>query len=209
MLRPSQPSLGFSRLYFLFFVLLCFSELSAQAPMQEQLSEINQKRLKINKIGMLTLGSWALGNMAYSGVALRQAPGADGYFYQMNIYWNVVNLALAGSGYYQALHTDPATLGLAESVSAHHQIKSLLLLNAGLDVGYMAAGLYMRERSKNAGERADMWEGFGRSLLLQGAFLFVFDLTLYGIHQAEAPKLHKVLESIQLSPQGVGLLWQF
>jgi len=209
MQNTSSPRFGFSLCCLLFFLMACGAELSAQGALQESLSEINQKRLKINKIGMLTLGSWALGNMAYSGLALRQAPGAEGYFYQMNIYWNIVNLALAGSGYYQATHTDPSALGLAESVGAHHQIKSLLLLNAGLDVGYMAAGLYMRERSKNAGERADMWEGFGRSLLLQGAFLFVFDLTLYAIHEAEAPKLRKLLESIQLSPQGVGLLWQF
>lgn len=92
------------RKLFLFLLFICVSFIAyAQT---ESLESFNQKRLDINKTGMMILGSWAVGNMAVSGVALGRGNFTEDrtkHFHQMNIYWNVVNLSLAGFGLYSAI----------------------------------------------------------------------------------------------------------
>ena len=51
------------------------------------------------------------------------------------------------------------------------------LFNAGLDVGYMATGAYLWERGIRKDSRG--LKGYGQSLILQGGFLFTFDLIMY------------------------------
>ena len=52
-------------------------------------------------------------------------------------------------------------------------LRRLLLVNAGLDVGYMAAGSAL---ARTKGQNDPGWRGHGIGILLQGAFLWVFDL---------------------------------
>ncbi|MGD1839867.1 MAG: hypothetical protein ACFB0B_03080 [Thermonemataceae bacterium] len=189
---------------FCWFTSLAFAQIDTEANLQA----INQKRQKINRIGMITLGSWAIGNIATAGFSISNAEGSRKHFHQMNLGWGAVNLALAGFGYYSAL-TEPQLLSLNETVDKHYQIQKILLLNSGLDLAYMASGLYLRERAKNDANRQDMFEGFGNSLILQGGFLFVFDVTLYLIHRTNNPKVQQLLENVQLSYNQIGFVYQF
>ncbi len=144
----------------------------------------NARRLQLNQRGMAVLGTWAVGNIV-SGFALRKGTTDDSerYFHEMNAYWNVVNLALAGASLWQGRRA-PVALSLTQTVQKHYNIRQLLLFNAGLDVGYMAAGAYLKERGQRPEKSAAAkWIGYGQSILLQGAFLFVFDLVLFGAHQ--------------------------
>jgi hypothetical protein len=63
-----------------------------------KLSNFNQERLDLNRKGMVVLGSWAGANLITNGILLSNSSGSDKYFYQMNVYWNVVNGTLAGLG---------------------------------------------------------------------------------------------------------------
>lgn len=176
---------------------------------QSELTDFNENRLKITKTGMYTLGAWAVGNMAVSGIALGNAGGSQKYFHQMNIYWNIVNLGLAGSGLYSAITADPASFDLAASISEQAKMEKLLLFNAGLDIGYMAAGLWMMERSKNIHKNPELWEGFGKSVILQGAFLFVFDLALFTILNTNSST--ELIQNLQvgMASNGVGISYKF
>jgi hypothetical protein len=73
----------------------------------------------------------------------------------------------------------------------------------------MAAGFYLRERAKTATKNQDMLKGYGSALILQGAFLFVFDLALYGIMNQQSKQLETLLSSFYLTPEGVGMVWRF
>lgn len=161
----------------LLFLLLSTASIAQVA--SSELLTFNEKQLHIRRIGMATLGSWAVGNMAGSGLSIGSAGGSNRYFHQMNVYWNVVNLALAGLGYYGATKADPAAMGLAATIKDYYGTEKTLLLNAGLDVGYILGGLYMAERSKNAEKQRDLLKGFGQSVVLQGGFLLLFDTALY------------------------------
>lgn len=135
---------------------------------------------------MLVLGGWALGNIA-TGLAMQgNATQADHYFHQMNVLWNTVNFGLATWGYLQNRNEDVSNYTLRQTIEKNEEVQGVLLLNAGLDVAYMATGVWLHSRGDHAGETFESqakWRGYGRSLILQGAFLLVFDVTLYLVHR--------------------------
>jgi hypothetical protein len=124
----------------------------------------------------------------------------------MNALWNGVNLAIAGLGYYTAMKSDPAAWDLASSLSSHNGFQKVLLFNAGLDVGYIMGGLYLTERAKRPDVNSDQLKGFGRSIMLQGAFLMVFDLANYFIATGRNGEIPLLLGGTE---NGIGLLLNF
>ncbi|MCC5921091.1 MAG: hypothetical protein LAT68_10240 [Cyclobacteriaceae bacterium] len=172
-------------------------------------SELDDKRLAVNKTGMYILGSWAIGNIAVSGA--RWAAGSDGtanYFDQMNVYWNIVNLGIAGFGLYQAINASTSA-NFLEAFDAHQSIQKVLLINAALDLGYMAGGFWMREYSRRPNVNSEQWRGFGNSVIMQGAFLMLFDIALAYIHSQDTQAYHDLFQNLYLSPEGMGLRFKF
>jgi hypothetical protein len=115
---------------FLLFSILVFSQ---------TLEESWQAEENYRQTGMMVLGGWAVANIA-SGLVLRtNTSGSTSRFYEMNAIWNGVNLAIAGFGYFSAvkLGTDGSALELFQEQMG---IDKTLLFNAGLDLGYIAAG---------------------------------------------------------------------
>lgn len=167
---------------------------------------INATRNSINTTAMLTLGSWAVGNMAVNGTLLalqsNRTPterNSAYYFQQMNIFWNVINLGLAAGGLYGSLTEAAHPVSLFETIEKQASIERILLLNAGLDIAYIAAGAWMLERSKTTPDQSALWQGYGQSLIVQGAFLLVFDVAVYAIqHGSSEPLLREILNSIRL-----------
>ncbi|MEQ9298136.1 MAG: hypothetical protein RIF33_06225 [Cyclobacteriaceae bacterium] len=200
MLTQSSSSYKYAPILFILFFLLVSDDLWAQS-----LSEFNQSRLNINKSGMMVLGGWAAGNIILNPILGRGTSGSDKYFYQMNTWWNVVNLTIAGFGYYGAVSDDPQAFDALASLQEQHSIEKILLVNAALDVGYILGGLYMKERSLNVSKNADRLHGFGRAVMLQGGFLLVFDAIFYAVHKSHSKELMTILSSINLSSQGFSL----
>lgn len=151
----------------------------------------------INRSGMATLGAWALGNIAIGAVGRASSKGVAKYFHEMNAAWNIINLGIASFGYIGSVSPD-LNLSLTEAIKQQKSMESFLLFNAGLDIGYMAIGLYLKERSKNASNNPLRLRGYGNSLLLQGAFLFLFDLTLYYFQSDLSGDFLGNLESIEV-----------
>jgi hypothetical protein len=194
------------RLILTLFMLVTFQLVVAQS-VAPSTDSFNERRLQITRTGMLVLGGWAVANLAGSPLLGRNATGPDKYFYQMNAYWNIVNLGLAGFGYYGAATADPASFSLAETVREQFGIEKLLLVNAGLDVAYMAGGFYLRERGDRLDE--DRWRGYGRSLILQGGFLLAFDAVMFYILNHHGKTLDTLLTAFRPVPGGLAFTWQF
>jgi hypothetical protein len=135
---------------------------------------------------MIGLGSWALGSIAVSGPLWFITEGSTQRFHEMNVAWNLVNLGIAGAGLFVELRT-PMVTGLGDALAAQRRIESTLLLNIGLDVAYMAAGWALLERAKRDGPDTLRWEGYGYSLILQGGFLFLFDIGFLLFQQRNRP----------------------
>jgi len=139
---------------------------------------IDAWRNRVNTAAMLTLGSWAIANIGTGTVLSFTTEGSAAHFHEMNALWNTVNLALAGFGLAGALLAEPSP-DLFTAIDAQHRLEKTLLFNAGLDVGYIMAGLYLTELARRRPDESDRLEGYGWSLVLQGGFLFSFDLVAY------------------------------
>ena len=59
-----------------------------------------------------------------------------------------------------------------EIINEYNSLQNLLLLNAGLDVAYIATGFYLKERAKNSSS-SERLRGYGNSLLTSGRLSFV------------------------------------
>jgi hypothetical protein len=178
---------------------------------QIDLPQINKKRLSLQKNAMYVLGGWSVANFAYSTATLSTGVdnGVDKYFHQFNIYWNTINFALAGSSLlFAKKDTD---LNYSQTLKAYHSTESLFLLNTGIDVGYMATGLYLRERAKTTTDtkNKNRFLGYGKSLILQGGFLFVFDLTTYFLNKRQSKVLYDIPVSLSLAPNQMRVTYTF
>lgn len=187
------------------FLLLYLTHFRAQTLLQ-----FNKERQQIDQQLMIGLGTWAASNFALSGYGWATAANVqDKYFHQMNVMWNTVNLGLAVPGYFRAKN---ANLGLneAQSWAAQKKTQRIFLINSGLDLGYMASGFVLKQQNSTDASKQAQFEGFGNSLLLQGGFLLLFDLSAYWIHQHHG-RISQEKGNIQLqqSSEGIGLRWQF
>ena len=168
------------------------------------------ERARLDQRGLTVLGGWAVSNLLVSGIATGQTEGPAHYFHQMNGGWGVINLALAGAGYLGARRAArrPPT-SRADNVRAQLRTESLYLFNAGLDVAYLATGLYLLEKGRNptAPGSADRWQGYGRSLLLQGGFLLLFDGLQFATHHRHGTQaLYPLLSRVSIGPAAVALV---
>ena len=168
------------------------------------LQGFNIERISIQQTGMKILGTWALTNILAGGIASSQTQGESSAFWQMNMGWNLVNASIAGFGYFtQSMPTD-----LAGTLSEQHSIETLLAVNAGLDIAYILGGLYLREKAKSS-EQTDRLRGFGNSIIIQGAFLLLFDTALYSVNAHHGKELHTLLQSVSISSNSIGLTIPF
>ncbi|MBD2713725.1 hypothetical protein KBK19_01610 [Microvirga sp. STR05] len=177
------------------------SVLTLQAQPAETPATYAVRRATLDQCGMLVLGSWATGNIGVSGARYFTTEGKEKYFHQMNVGWGVVNLALAGT-FFLAARRPPAETSRPELVKAQLRTENLYLLNAGLDVAYVATGFYLKERAKSrsSATRHDQLRGYGESLLLQGGFLLAFDGLLYVAHHRHGQ--HQLLSAAEPAAGG-------
>ena len=185
--------------------ILLFAGLLLYQSIFGQVTNFQKEFNSINENLMLSLGSYAVVNFAISGAAYFSSE--DEYskrFHEMNVMWNTVNIGLAIPGYIKARRGGgPVTM--AELVKAQKKTETIFLVNDVLDIGYIAAGIWMREVAPNQLDQEDLFNGYGNSLILQGSFLLVFDAVAYYIHHSHGKDLALEKVSLSTSGEGVGL----
>ena len=183
------------------FLLVFFSSFISSA---QPLQNFNKERTQIDKRLMLGLGSWATSNFIVSGIGWATAPKGEAYYlHQMNVLWNTVNLGLAIPGYFKA-KKEARTLTLEETIKVQRRTENIFLINTALDVVYISSGFALRNLAKSDLSKKDRFNGFGNGVILQGGFLFIFDLTAYALHKCH---VNKFLNTVEISPNGLGFNW--
>ena len=158
-------------------IILCTCVRAQTIP--NEVESLEQARQRHERTAMLALGGWAVGNIGL-GLALRSATtGETRRFHEMNAIWNTVNLGIAGFSLLSAMGGDGEALTAFESLRENGKFQKILLFNAGLDLAYVAGGAYLIERSRRPDADRDRLRGYGKSVILQGGFLFAFDLVNY------------------------------
>ncbi|MEL0146103.1 MAG: hypothetical protein VW808_04180 [Schleiferiaceae bacterium] len=169
-----------------------------------QVSQYQRDFNKINENLMLGLGSYAVTNFFAGGIGyVTSQDEATKHFHEMNVMWNTVNLGLAVPGYLKAKRGGKA-LTLEEMIKEQKKTETIFLVNDVLDLGYIATGIWMRNEAANQGDRADMFKGYGNSLILQGSFLLAFDAYAYYLHSNHAKQL-PMLDRVSVHTSGAGV----
>ncbi|UFH53361.1 DUF6992 family protein [Spirosoma sp. KNUC1025] len=169
-----------------------------------ELRTFSEQRIRHQKTLGLTLGTFALANIAVGAVAAGQTSGETKYFHKMNSYWNLVNLGIAGAGLLGSRKRTTDSETLADAVRKHENMKQILLINAGLDVAYVVGGAYLRERAESHPDKADQLRGYGKSIMAQGGFLLAFDLVNCFIFKKRGDKQERIL--LSAGQTGMGLV---
>jgi len=175
---------------------------------QDSLKNFNYSRNDITTTGMEVLGSWAIINIG-AGVAgwASSAGGSNKYFYQMDFLWNTANLGAATLGFKSARKNLNKQLTAAGNLKEQQKIEKIFLINGGLDIAYIGIGIYLRHHGD--ANNSNELRGYGSSIILQGAFLLLFDGTMYNVQRRNGSRLRRFLEKNQVTFDGrrVGVIY--
>ena len=174
------------------------------------LTKFEKERVNYSKNAMITLAGWSVANIVGSGIATNTRNKEMRYFHQMNVMWGGINLAIAGLGYWGAGREKIDNPTLAAVLKHQNKIEKTYLINAGLDVVYVASGLLMNQTSDNQ-KNPEKFRGYGNSIMVQGGFLLLYDAVIYAIHRKHAKQLKGMGDKLTLNagPGAVSLTYNF
>ena|SRR5579872_4465539 len=167
------------------FLLLATLMPSLYASAQLSFSDsIAISRNRITRTAMITLGGWAAANIGSGFIIAARSSEITKYTWQMNGYWNFINLGLAGMGYLRAMKESTKSTTLLDNYEAQNRLEKIYYLNFGLDFGYIATGLFLRQKGFNENNlrTANQLTGYGTSIVIQGAFLLLMDGAMILLH---------------------------
>lgn len=169
---------------------------------------LEQQRSTTDKHLMLGLGSWAATNIIVGSVGWSSTnKTATTYFHEMNVMWNVVNMSLAIPGYLKA-RRHATNLTVTETLELQKRTEKIYLLNAYIDLGYVSSGLIMGNIAKQLGPNHEQLSGYGKSLVLQGGFLLLFDVSAYLIHRKSVRKINtQLINNLEINPSRLSITW--
>jgi hypothetical protein len=137
-------------------------------------------------VGSSVLTGWAVANIA-SGIAGALLVENDTrYVHEMNALWNSVNLTLGIIGLVNNGRRGPKVDSIGEARRVNRKTRRVYLINGALDVVYIGAGAL----TAGLGRRFDQPRtvGWGTSIVLQGAWLFAYDIAMVLAHERVAAR---------------------
>ncbi len=193
--------------------LLCAALLALCTPATAQISTtdsflvLSQEQAGINSMGLKILAAWGTLNIATGIAATRTADDEEARrFHQMNAFWGGVNLALAGTGLLRARHDSGKVRIPADAFRHYQRDRRIFAINAGLDVLYAGTGAYLVHRGRQpTAAKPALLRGYGKSLVLQGAALFLFDAAMWAAHSRGSDAWQRAMGRIEFSGSGIGL----
>ena len=163
--------------------------------------DYHRRRTTLGLAGMGTLTGWAVANLGGGIYGWLTTRGPTRFFHEGNAAWNTVNLALGITGLVSERRDRRAPVDLATGRARARDDQKVFGINAGLDVVYLSAGAILWSLGRDFGP--DRVLGYGRALILQGAFLFVFDVGMMLAHERQLSRAPvTVLPTAMLRPEG-------
>lgn len=196
---------------FLIACILFSQQLFAQKlAFQDSAMVLNKERIHTNQHGMKALGAWGGVSLVSGVIGMATAKDEEWKaFHEMNAIWGAINGGIAVMGYAGSRKELAEKLSCSKLLLRYEGTKRLYLINAGLDVIYMGTGALLWQYGDHTTNNAAMWRGFGKSLVVQGAFLFVFDNVMFASHQRRNSQWYRLVEGLCVTNNGLGLNYRF
>ncbi|HXS36875.1 MAG TPA: hypothetical protein VN721_09250 [Flavipsychrobacter sp.] len=184
----------------------------ADSTRNDSLHMLNKIRIKTNRTGMIVLGTWGIGNIVAGTAGYFSAKEKQyKYFGEMNVAWGVINTAIAGLGFAGTIREMNQNLSGNDIYRRYKSTKRLYLINAGLDIVYMGIGgiLIRHSDAVSSSDNPARWRGYGKSIFMQGAFLFIFDNVMYAEHTKNNKKWYRLAQGMSVGYKSVGFNYRF
>ena len=210
--EPGRPKLRRTRLGVLLltvapivlFVLagsaVAASGVAAQTP--APVDVLGAERVDAQRAHLWRVAGWGgasllagLGLIAAAGGGER--PGWRGFGIQ-SAAWGAINLGIVG--WALASGFDAPAGALAGALAAEDAWGNTLLVNLGLNVGYMAVGGALAIAASHGIARPDAVRGHGLGVVVQGLGLLVLDGIAYAGSRARMASLQRLVERVEAGP---------
>jgi hypothetical protein len=175
---------------------------------KDSLAAYNLHRIHITKTGMEVLGSWGIVSITGGAAGYFTAKQDElKYFSEMNVLWGVVNTGIAAVSLAGVKREMAAKMEFQQSYGRYLSNKRLYLINAGLDVLYIGAGIGLTAYGQNQKKDPAIYTGFGKSITVQGIFLLLFDNIMFSANQLDNSKWFRLMNEIRFSGKSVGVVF--
>lgn len=173
------------------------------------ISALNQKRIETTRNGMWVLTGWGIAN---TGIGLIGTISTNNHevkaFHTMNMLWGAVNTGIGVLAIMRANKEMSQNSSDADKYRAFRNVKKLYLINGGLDLLYIGTGLFVKSKSNKLKIPAK-GIGYGNALILQGAGLLVFDLTIFLSHNKQTKNWRRAVPQLTTTDNGLALVYCF
>lgn len=161
-------------------MLLAFlaTAVQAQEPPPTSLRVLTSERFDAQNAHLKRVGAWGAANLVAGSAVLMfgRQPEVRAVALQSAI-WGGMNLGIAAFG--AASDTGAPDTSLKEAIRAEDRLGNVLLLNLGLNTGYMLVGGTLIAVAPGTSENAGRWRAHGAAIVVQGAALLVLDGIAY------------------------------
>jgi len=176
---------------------ILLNALSQDLPLDEVVDELRDfdDRFKIIlRKHIAALGWWSLLILAVGVPGMMLTSGFWLYFLMMSAVWAVINFSIVLFIFDHIYYVRFRTSKPFKRFGIQHHVEKMLLLNVGLDIAYVFAGLWLMEIDSI--EYEDWCSGFGVAVLVQGVYLFFLDHLFHWLHLRNIRKARPFLESM-------------
>lgn len=185
------------------------SAIAAQTGLKDS---VYQKRHSITRSSSLVLSGWGAASLASGLIGKGNTSGEHYYFHRTNAIFGGVNLLLGQIGFWTNRKANSREASVRQVFNGQEKIEKLFLFNAALDIVYVGLGAYLLDKGAGkTGVDRERLRGTGKSVLIQGGFLLIFDGVLYFLHNKNGNRLDAYLQNLSLQPtgNGLGLVYRF
>lgn len=139
----------------------------------------NHQLVSVEKTLTTTLVNWSIASVvigtsiALVGKKLEQKDAVQ--FGRQTAIWGGVDAVIAGIGLLSQRRR--GTMSETQTDKQIRKLRGLLVINAVADVAYVAGGIAVLSQSKRKKSLLRMGPGDGLAIVIQGAFLFVLDVS--------------------------------
>lgn len=163
----------------------------------DELRDFDDRFRLILRKHLAVLGWWCFINLLTGLTGLFLFSGQWRYFFLMNIVWALINFAIVVFIFDHTFYQRFSQGNSFERIEVQRHVEKMLLLNIGLDTAYIFAGLFLRSLAYlPATDYPELWIGFGWSVILQGAYLFIHDNVFHYLHLINFRKCRPFLEEV-------------
>ncbi len=174
---------------------------------KDTINTYNAYRIKTDKIGMKTLGLWGIASIATGSIGYFTSNNNNAlrYFNATNAACGIINTTIAAISLNNINTEATMKLNPNQYYKLYLADKQQFLLNAGIDVVLIGGSLFLLQQGKNDIKNTDLYNGIGKSIVIQGVFRLMLDDIIYTMHLRNNSKWVQIMHEINISNYGIGL----